>query len=341
MFRNNIFTILLFGSLCASVTAASAEVVFKEDFSGFYANGKDAKMVDANNKALNNRDVIWWQDVGTRLVEISTIATYDTTGGLQSVPLTTNPAISASDIPADRGGNIVNGAFLFQYPIGTDSWKEERFTIEKAVLDGRDGLREIWIQYDQFIPTNHKTIVLSGHWTSKIFFLYAEEANVGRNADEPRLMLTNVHGKTAFNSYIRGDFKHRDELGNDVYTGFGGGDATIDRAVDLGKWQRRTLHVKLPTSFTSNNGIIEYWIRHGNGVVKKHIDITNGDFLDKDFQYIRNGYILGWSNPGFDEDTSFLITNFILSESAQHVDKAAIVYVAPPKPPTGVSEIVK
>ncbi|MCK5665079.1 MAG: hypothetical protein KAI17_16430, partial [Thiotrichaceae bacterium] len=122
MFRNNIFIILFFGSLCASVTVASAEVIFKEDFSGFYANGADGKMTDANNKALNNRDVIWWQDVGTRIVEISTIADFDTTGGLQSVPLITNPAISASDIPVGRDGNIANGAFLFKYPAGLDIW---------------------------------------------------------------------------------------------------------------------------------------------------------------------------------------------------------------------------
>ena len=74
-------------------------------------------------------------------------------------------------------------------------------------------------------------------------------------------------------------------------------------------------------------------IRHGNNVVVKHTEVFNHDIVVSGEDFIRNGYILGWTNNGFKEDTSFLITNFILAESAEHIDKGAIVYVAPPKPP--------
>ncbi len=340
MFRKNI--ILLFCSLLASVTIANAGVVYKENFSGFYANGAKAKMTDANNKALNTRSVHWWRDVGTRLVELSTIAKFDTTGGLQSVPLIKNSAISSSDIPAGRKGNIVNGALMFKYPATTDpakpdSWAEERFTIIKSALGGRKGLKEVWIQYDEFIPTNYYNRIEHGHWTSKIFFLYANDDS-SRRADEPRIMLTNINGSTPGDAYLRGDFKYRDLAGKDYWSSTGANSSipTIKRSVDLGKWQRRTFHIKLPTTKTSNNGVLEFWVRHGDGSVTKNASILNGHWWDKDQRYFSQGYLLGWSNPGYSKDTDFLITNFILSESVKDIDKDAIIYVSPPKPPLQV-----
>lgn len=352
MFRKNI--ILLFCSLFASVTIANAGVVYKENFSGFYANGANAKMTDADNKALNTRSVHWWRDIGTRLVELSTIAKYDTTGGLQSVPLISNPAISSSDIPAGRKGNIpyvvsgagvmtAAGAMMFKYPAktdspaGTDSWVEERFTINKSALGARKGLKEVWIQYDEFIPTNYYNRIVPKHWTSKIFFLYANDDS-SRRADEPRIMLTNIDGSIPGDAYLRGDFKYRDLAGVDHWdsTGANSSIPTIKRSVDLGKWQRRTFHIKLPTTKTSNNGVLEFWIRHGDGSITKNASILNGHWWDKDQRYFSQGYLLGWSNPGYSKDTAFLITNFILAESAKDIDKDAIIYVSPPKPPLRV-----
>ena len=132
-----------------------------------------------------------------------------------------------------------------------------------------------------------------------------------------------------------GEFQHEEVSGEGrVITSFNDMPPVIEQSIDNGKWQRRTIHVKLPTTQSSNDGIIEVWIRHGNNVVEKHVEILNGDFRDVDEPWIRHGYLLGWSNNGFAEPTSFLITNFILAESALHIDRDAIVYVAPPNPPT-------
>lgn len=331
MTKDNFLTIILCGLFCASVTSANAEVVFKEDFTGFYGEGGgfgEKKMSDPENAQYNNRLITWSQNVGTRLVEISTLATTDNTGGLDNVPISTNPAISTNDVPQNRQGNLVNGAMIFKYPAGIDAWAEERFEITDAALNGRSGLKEIWIQYDQFIPTNYKNRSVADRWGSKAVTLYANTYASGH----PRLIVGNVTGPTSLDAYIRGDMRH-----DGIYTGFDNqytGPASIDRSKDLGKWQRRTLHVKLPTNSSSNDGVIEYWIRHGDNVVRKHIDISNGGFLDVNEGFFKNGYLLGWSNPGFDEPTHFLIDNFILSESVQHINRGAIEYVAPPKPPT-------
>ncbi len=334
-----LFEIIVLPFLLMYGMVANAEFLFKENFNGYYSydiNGKITKMTDPRNKKLNSGNLIFSQDVNTRVVDLDKIATYDTTGGLTNAGPISNLKITPADIPS-RPGNIVHGALLFKYGIGTDQWAEERYTLSPAALNGRKGLSEVWVQFDIFCPSNYKDRLVPGHWGSKHFVFYADKYE-----SDPTLIIgrvANSHEKNA--GFFRGGWQIHDANKGGAY-GFasrGGfdneykGPAIYNLKTDLGKWSRHTFHIKFPTSANSNNGIIEGWVRHANGVVEKQINVLNGNFWDSTGKnYINAGYILGWSNNGFTENTWFLVTNLIFAENAKDIDEKSIIYVAPPDP---------
>jgi hypothetical protein len=117
-------------------------------------------------------------------------------------------------------------------------------------------------------------------------------------------------------------------------------DKIILPAVDKGYWQRRTLHVVMPTSSTSQDGTVEFWIQRRVGesdsYVNKLVDFHQGDFYGYDQNYLNSGYLMGWSNNGYDHDVTYIIDNFIVSDSKSEIDLNAILESDrkfPPNPP--------
>jgi len=82
----------------------------------------------------------------------------------------------------------------------------------------------------------------------------------------------------------------------------------IDKNQDLGKWMEVIFHVKV-ASPANNDGIIQVW---KNG--QEYINVNNlPNYSQKGFNYYQYGYLLGWANSGFDEETIMYIDNVIFS----------------------------
>ena len=79
----------------------------------------------------------------------------------------------------------------------------------------------------------------------------------------------------------------------------------IIRAEDRGKWVRIRFHLLIHDT----DGQFELW-RDGALVMELKPDTRTswGDGYD----YFRHGYLMGWANTGFSEDTTFHITDFKL-----------------------------
>jgi hypothetical protein len=89
---------------------------------------------------------------------------------------------------------------------------------------------------------------------------------------------------------------------------------------DFGKWMTITIHAK-KASIANNDGIYELWKKDWEGAQTKLIDIPDGPWWHTKpdgtdgtgFQY---GYLLGWANSGWNEDTTLYIDNIEFSETS-------------------------
>ena len=83
-------------------------------------------------------------------------------------------------------------------------------------------------------------------------------------------------------------------------------------ATDRGQWMEVMTRVKVPTSSTANDGIVQVW---KNGT--KIVDYTNLDMYGGTGKnYINEMYLLGWSNSGFDVTTVLFIDDVVISNSS-------------------------
>ena len=89
---------------------------------------------------------------------------------------------------------------------------------------------------------------------------------------------------------------------------------------DFGKWFDWVVHVKMATSETATDGIIEHWMRkEGQSTYTKLQTKTNANIGVRaagGAAKFRNGYCHGYQNSGYKVDTSLYDSHIILSEHA-------------------------
>ena len=328
---------LVFANTYFFAEPASAEFTYKENYDGLYS--KETAGFGANGQ-YNNREIRYRVGKNTKIYDINQIRSEL---GIPEITVSTNPAISSGDIPSGRTGDATHGMIAYFYPPGVNSWSEQAFYMASSALNGRPGLSEFWFQYDIFFPSNFADRTVSGHWGSKAFVFWSNEAGYGY---APQFGAGRIHDGSANGSSNEDGTAKFDPSGSGSFTTAKANKGThgvmVDTDADNGYWQRRTLHLKLPSSATSNDGVLELWNKQHNGNIKKVLDIQGNGWYTAGKNYIANGYVLGWSNPGFSDtkETRLFIDNIILTESASKIDKTAIegnlnlsLENAPPNPP--------
>ena len=96
------------------------------------------------------------------------------------------------------------------------------------------------------------------------------------------------------------------------------------------------MHFKFPTSETSNDGVIEFWIRRSDGSIMKLFEKTNGSFFGYLQNYFNAGYINGFYNAGFPSETFLAVDNVIIADSVEAIDKTAITKSVRPSIPENI-----
>lgn len=87
-------------------------------------------------------------------------------------------------------------------------------------------------------------------------------------------------------------------------------DFIINKEEDAGKWMELIFHFKIAGS-ADNDGVIHI-IKNG----KDYLNVRNiGNFSELGYNYFEKGYLLGWSNSGYKEETTFYIDNVVFSTS--------------------------
>ena len=335
------FILMMGALLISSHQAFGDDFLFTENFDGYVKDSKASQ----NNKNPADSPVIWSDEAYTRIALMSEVGRLEKDGGLvglAELKPKENHKITSNSIARSE---THSAGLLFSYREGPNSWSEQRFKLNQEVL-GKKGLTEMWIQYDLFIPDNYRAIdgnPDSGQWFGgghKVLTMYADAYSYPNTtmifgqlfARKDKNGVTNYDGH-AYNNSTLSTYKD----GERIYTYFGVDKARekawifVDR--DLGKWQRRTVRFKFPTTETSNDGVVQVWIQRADGNVSTLIDVTNGNFFAYNQSYFNAGYFNGWCNDGLDGQTYFLLDNVIITDNRKYIDRSAIIEDNPPNSP--------
>ena len=211
--------------------------------------------------------------------------------------------------------NPKNGscALEFAYQVAADqadSFAEQRFTLGGYY-------KELFVKFDIFIPLNYVHRSQSGSATNNKWFVDVwEDAYSGGSGIAFDVNL--------WSSTVASFFVAASKSTDPKYNAGGrhiGGTEWIDQAVikptDIGKWLEVTQHFKYATGPTSNDGIIELYVKPAGGISRKHISKTNGDWYVAETatqgRGMNNGYLMGWANSGYAQQTKFYIDNIVFS----------------------------
>lgn len=186
----------------------------------------------------------------------------------------------------------------FHYPAaadGSDSFAEQRFVIPR-------GASILTISFDLFVPENFFHRDQASSENNK--FMYLWSGDYGTRASDQSV------GFEYWPAFIAGGSPEESVLSHHLGPDDSDwGHKTPSRlpilsTADRGQWVSYSIFVKLSSELNSDGRI----------VVKKNDDLifdvdgidnyaTSGNTLDQ-------GYLLGWSNSGFSEDTDFYLDNF-------------------------------
>lgn len=171
---------------------------------------------------------------------------------------------------------------------GEDSWTEQRFNLASSPSSAP---REVWIEYQLRVPSNwvHR---YQAPGNNKLFALFAE--NYSNTGDIQAVFEYERESDTRSNIRVicmsgRGCLK-----GNYL--------AHLFDSSMRGKWVRMRFHLRAG----QNNGLIEVW--RDNELVYSIYDYSH--YFSSGNNYWREGYLMGWSNSGYAQATSFYVDDF-------------------------------
>jgi len=192
-----------------------------------------------------------------------------------------------------------------------DAWSELRFDLGKLTP-------EVWIKYDLYIPANY---IHRGTGTNNKFFrlwgaTYGEHEQVGAS------MWPN-HNGDGFSRIVADWY-----CGSQGMTSCGQFNEPHIVASDRGTWVTFKIYVKAATA--QNFGTMKIW--KNNTLIVDDTNLVDNYFVSGTHAY-RYGYILGWANSGFAQDTDFYLDNVIMGTAQADIDQTAPAVASPPSSP--------
>ena len=260
--------------------------------------------------AANNRTSVVTQDIND-----GPVAVYNNKPIYNIVSLT-----MPDGTPRNWTAKTGNYSLRFRYP-ANKTWTEQRFDLGKP-------LRELWIRYWLRVPTNF-TYGAGSRRNNKFFAIWMDGYESKGDGSTVWLGMEpyNNTGATLGFTYSKG--KYRGSEGYKQHTPF---ITTADR----GRWMQIVLHLKVESSDGANDGIIQTYRRWaGESKFTKLHEMLNvplrisGSGPDG----FKKGYILGWANAPYQNDTEWLLDDFAISDSSPLAGLLGNF----PKPPTNLS----
>jgi hypothetical protein len=179
-------------------------------------------------------------------------------------------------------------------PVGEDGMAEERFVLAP---DAASAPTEVWIEFMWRVPENYKHRGGPGAANNKFMTLWAENYSA---ANEAQFYLS-LERRSDSESTLDIIAIHGDDPRYPNNAWFAGSTPFVGPA-DYGKWMQVRVHARLAV-----DGEVQVY---KNGVLYNQMRNFNMVRANYNWDYFRNGYLMGWSNSGFDQQTDFYIDSF-------------------------------
>ncbi len=218
----------------------------------------------------------------------------------------TNVNINSNPLYSHSGTHSM--AFTYPgVPPGSDNQAQQGFEIAQ---NASSSPKEIWMEWYLMFPNNYVYRSNESPDNNKFFYVWAEqysaptdamagleyESSVGGNIT-PHLVIhgTNSNGETSQQASV------------DNAAGTFEANPFFDPLTVPDTWVHIQVHLRLGNNST-DNGTLEIWF---DGVPKVRItDYMIYPYSSPVVNYLRNGYLMGWANAGFTNDTTFYIDDF-------------------------------
>jgi len=215
-------------------------------------------------------------------------------------PTTDSPRtyVALAEANPETGGNY---AFHYTYQAGSN-WVEKRFTLPEQP--------DLWTKFWIRVPDNYEHDNVETSNNRKFFAAWTDGYSTkgdGATALWEMWSDGNNGSRLAYH-FSEGNFQGAN--------GHKGHFQFITVPEDLGRWMQVVMRTKLATSKTSNDGIMQFWRKwEGESVFTKHHEQLNCNMPPPDVgpQGFVRGYLLGYFNQAFSEETTFLIDDVAFS----------------------------
>jgi len=223
---------------------------------------------------------------------------------------TDNADVSVVSGTAKAGAYAAKFHFTGNSDPSADAWSELRFDLGKLTP-------EVWVKYDLYIPANYS------------------HRGTGNNNKFLRLW-GNTYGDyekiglSTWTNLVADGYSRLSADWNSTGGGIGEGGQSSSNAIaaaDRGKWVTFKIYAKAPTA--SAYGTIKVW-KNDVLIIDDTSQVNN--YMSGETHAYRYGYILGWANSGFAQDTDFYLDNVIMGTAQSDIEQVTSV-ASPPTPP--------
>ena len=212
-------------------------------------------------------------------------------------------------VPAGGGdwyAKTGNYSLRFRYQAG-EAWAEQRFSL------GRN-YPEVWFSYWIRVPVNF-TYPSSG-LNNKWFAVWTGASGYDKHGDVTWQLRGNGSGANIV--YQDGG----------VLAGEAGSTSFISVPGDRGRWMHVVIQVVASSSAVANNGVIRLyrrWDEDANYALIHEKLNANTYNPDEAMQGISHGYIMGWANSAYEQDTEWLVDDFTVSTTTLLVSESVTI----------------
>lgn len=277
-----------------------ADTIFSDDF-------ESGDMLSTNQDGFS-----WGKNNGTSIVTTKPLC-----GGL---PLGDPTAIYNNKVicngpqtPAGDGDwNAKNGdnSLRFRYAANRN-WTEQRF-------DLGIGYSEVWISYWIKVPANFSRGLTGGAANNKWFKFWMGDFSLYDQAGVSQFNTQDWAGKPATNIDVVLAYDNADGVG-----GYSSRYVDYITPADSGRWMHIVYHMKASSGAGAKDGEISWYRKWENASSYETIADLNNIEIPIGAKSIANGYsgwssgyLMGWANRPYTEDTEWLVDDFMVSTTS-------------------------
>ncbi len=230
--------------------------------------------------------------------------------------------VSVSRDVARSGGYSMKFTYGGNADPCADSWAEQRFTLG-------ENLTEVWLEYYIYLPSGadgkgprfyHRKPVCPGESdpngtvsNNKFFALWASNYDVRAASGGMKVLLE--YQRTGVGS--DGDSQMYGMWCNDtkLCSNWGAENGRWDPAFTdgmRGRWVQVRIHTRAADSKAASNGMLQLWVDGAQRINMQNLDLAPEAGGER---WFRNGYLMGWANSGFNENTSMYVDDFRIFRS--------------------------